>query len=88
MAFGIGIFSNIPDVAFVVIHLFTFLAGIYFATKAKGNTKVMGAFALYGFTGLMYALVHLGSIDGYFTHVIETVLVFVAIILIGLSWGK
>lgn len=91
MAFldGLGqALSAIPNPVWAVVHLVTALVAFWFAYKAKNNAKWMWAFVLYGVTGLMYTLVHYGQVNNYATHILESVLVFVAIILFGMSAMK
>ena len=80
--------SAVPNPVWTVIHLVTAVVAFWFASKSKGNNNLMWAFVLYGITGLLYTLVHLGQINNYATHIIESVLVFVAFILVGLSASK
>ena len=87
MAFGAGWFPT-NQWLFVIIHLITAAAAFYYSSKLKSHNKVMWAFVLYGITGLLYTMVHLGWIDNYFTHVTETVLVFIAFLMIGMSMTK
>lgn len=91
MAFldGLGqVLSAIPNQVWAVVHLVTALVAFWFAYKAKGNAMWMWAFVLYGVTGLLYTLVHFGQVNNYATHIIESVLVFVAFILVGTSAMK
>lgn len=91
MAFldGLGqAFSAIPNSVWAVVHLVTALAAFWFAYKSKDNAKWMWAFVLYGVTGVLYTLVHFGQVNNYATHIIESVLVFVAFVLVGMSAMK
>lgn len=62
-----------------VIAALAFLAR---AAKEPGHKYMAWALALYGIGGLLYTLVHLGAVDNYTTHILESVLVFVAFILL------
>ena len=77
--------SAVPNNLWAVIHLVTAIVAFWFAYKLKNNAKWMWAFVLYGITGALYTLVHFGQINNYATHIIESVLVFVAFILVGMS---
>ena len=91
MAFldGLGqALSAIPNNIWAVVHLVTALAAFWFAYKSKGNNQWMWAFVLYGVTGVLYTLVHFGQVNNYATHIIESVLVFVAFVLVGMSAMK
>ena len=79
---------SIPDMVWAVVHLVTALVAFLFAVKAKDNAQWMWAFVLYGVTGVLYTLVHFGQVDAYATHILESVLVFVAFILVGMSAMK
>lgn len=83
---GLGqVFSAIPNPVWAVVHIVTAVAAFWFAYKAKDNPQWMWAFVLYGITGVLYTLVHFGQVNNYATHIIESVLVFVAFILVGMS---
>lgn len=84
------LYGLVPNVGWAIVHLITALAGFYFAYKVKDNSKWMWAFVLYGIGALLYTTVHLGLglIDNGTTHLVETVLVFVAIILFGMGAMK
>jgi len=91
MAFldGLGqALSAIPNNIWAVVHIVTALVAFWLAYKLKDNAKWMWAFVLYGITGVLYTLVHFGQVNNYATHIIESVLVFIAFILIGLSATK
>ena len=87
---GDFLYSIVPPAGWAVVHVITALVGFYFAYKVKNNAKWMWAFALYGIGALLYATVHLGLglIDNGTAHLVETVLVFVAVLLIGNSAMK
>ncbi len=86
---GLGAaFKLVPDPVWAVVHLVTAIVAFYFTTKVKENKQLLWAFVLYGVTGLLFTLVHFGKADFYATHVLESVLVFVAIILFGMSKMK
>ena len=86
---GLGTaFKAIPDSAWGIIHLVTALVAFWFAYKSKDNKQWMWAFVLYGITGVLYTFVHFGQVDSYATHILETVLVFVAFIMVGMSAMK
>ena len=78
----------IPNQVWAIVHLVTALVGFWFASKSKGNKNLMWAFVLYGITGVLYTLVHYGQVNNYATHILESVLVFVAFILVGVSTSK
>jgi len=82
---GDFLYGLVPNVGWAIVHLVTALVGFYFAYKVKDNAKWMWGFVLYGIGALLYVTVHLGMglIDNGTTHLVETVLVFVAIILFG-----
>ncbi|MBI3035305.1 hypothetical protein HYY71_03195 [Candidatus Woesearchaeota archaeon] len=91
MAFldGLGqALSAVPNQLWAVVHLVTALVAFWFAYKSKGNQQWMWAFVLYGVTGVLYTFVHFGQVNNYATHILESVLVFVAFILIGMSAMK
>ena len=79
------LYQIVPPAGWAVVHLVTALVGFYFAYKVKNNPKWMWAFVLYGIGALLYTTVHLGLglIDNGTTHLVESILVFVAIILLG-----
>ena len=84
------LYGLVPNSGWAIVHLITALVGFYFAYKVKGNAKWMWGFVLYGIGALLYTTVHLGLglIDNGTTHLVETVLVFVAVILFGMSAMK
>ena len=84
------LYGLVPNVGWAIVHLVTALVGFYFAYKVKDNAKWMWGFVLYGIGALLYTTVHLnlGIIDIGTTHLVETVLVFVAIILFGMGAMK
>ena len=73
----------VPNAVWVVVHLATLLVGLYYLTKARADKGLLWAFILYMVAVLLYTLVHLGAIDNFTTHIVETVLVLVAFILVG-----
>ena len=75
--------AGLPPMLWTVVHLATALAGFWFAYKFKDNAGYMWGFTLYGVGALLYTFVHMGSVDAGATHYVETVLVFVAILLFG-----
>ena len=87
---GDFLYSAVPNNGWAVVHIITALVGFYFAYKLKHHVKWMWAFVLYGIGALLYATVHLGLgiIDNGTTHLVETVLVFVAILLFGSAMKK
>ena len=90
MAFldGLGqALSAIPNPVWAVVHLVTAIVAFWFAYKSK-NKQWMWAFVLYGVTGVLYTLVHYGQVNNYATHIIESVLVFIAFVMIGMSAMK
>ena len=84
------LYRVIPPTGWAVVHLVSALVGFYFAYKVKDNAKWMWAFVLYGIGALLYTSVHLGLglIDNGTTHIVESVLVLVAIILFGMGAMK
>ena len=84
---GDFLYGIVPNVGWAIVHIITALVGFYFAYKVKHNAKLMWGFVLYGIGALLYTTVHLGLgiIDNGTTHLVETVLVFVAIILFGMG---
>ena len=87
---GDFLYKIVPAAGWAVVHLLTALVGLYFAYKVKDNAKWMWGFVLYSIGALLYVTVHLGMslIDINTTHLVETVLVFVAIILFGMGAMK
>ena len=87
---GDFLYGVVPNAGWAIVHLITAVAGFYFAYKVKGNAQMMWAFVLYGIGALLYTTVHfgMGLIDTGTAHLVETVLVFVAVILIGMSATK
>ena len=84
MALGAGLFSFIPDMGFVVIHAIAALVALVYLFKSKGGDKMLTwAFALLAVSSVLYTLVHLGSVDGYTVHVLESVFALVVAILVG-----
>ena len=83
---GLGAaFHKIPDQVWAAIHLVTALAAFWFAYKLKDNKNWLWAAVLYGITGVLYTFVHFGQLDAYATHILETVLVFVAFLIFGMG---
>lgn len=84
MAFGAEWFTWVPNPVWIVVHAVTVLAALYFLSSAvKKNCKELAwAFGLYAVGAVLYTLVHLGAVDNYTTHILESVLVFVAVILV------
>ena len=84
---GDFLYGLVPNTGWAVIHLVTALVAFYFAYKAKDNAKWMWGFVLYGIGALLYTTVHLnlGLIDNGTTHLVESVLVFVAVVLFGMG---
>lgn len=86
---GLGAaFRLIPDSIWAGVHLLTALVAFWFAYKLKDNKMFMWGFVLYGITGVLYTLVHFGKVDSYATHILESVLVFVAAIFVGTTLMK
>ena len=87
---GTFLYTAVPPMGWALVHLVTALVGFYFAYKLKKNAKWMWGFVLYGIGALLYMTVHLGLglIDNGTTHLVETVLVFVAVILFGMGMKR
>ena len=87
---GDFLYSVVPNTGWAALHIITALVGFYFAYKVKHHAKWMWAFVLYGIGALLYTTVHLGLglIDNGTAHLVETVLVFVAILLFGSAMKK
>ena len=87
---GDFLYSVVPPAGWAVVHLVTAVVGFYFAYKVKYNAKLAWGFVLYAIGGLLYTTVHLGLglIDNGTTHLVESVLVFVAVILFGMGFAK
>lgn len=87
---GDFLYSVVPNTGWAVVHLITALAGLYVASKVKHNAKLVWAFVLYAISALLYTSVHfgLGIIDQGTAHLVESVLVFVAIILFAMVVKK
>ena len=87
---GDVLYGLVPNTGWAVVHLVTALVGFYFASKVKHHVKWMWAFVLYGIGALLYTTVHLGLgiIDQGTAHLVETALVFVAILLFGSAMKK
>jgi hypothetical protein len=84
MAIGAGIFTAVPAMVWTVVHIVTALVGLYYLTKSKGGDKMLTwAFVLYIVSGVLYSLVHLNYVDSYTTHILETVFMLIAFVLIG-----
>lgn len=89
MVIGVGLFSGIPDIAFVVIHTIAALVALYYVFKTKGGDAMLTwVFVLLAVSAALYALVHLDYVDGYTTHVLESVFMLVATILVGVHAVK
>ena len=88
MAIGEGLFSAVPNTVWVVVHAITVLVGLYYLTKAKSDTMLMWAFILYTVSGVLYTLVHLGYVDSYTTHILESVFMLIAFVLVGMHAVK
>ena len=84
------LYGLVPGTGWAVVHIVTALVGFYFASKVKHHAKRMWAFVLYGVGALLYATMHLGLgvIDNGNAHLVETILVFVAILLFGSAMKK
>ena len=76
------IFALLPSAGWGVVHLITALAAFWIAFKLKENSTWMWAYTLYGLTGLLYTGVHFGYVDNGATHYLESVLVFVAFVML------
>lgn len=86
---GLGqAFSAVPTQAWAVIHFLTALTAFWFAYKLKNNKNWLWAAVLYGITGVLYTFVHLGQLNNYATHILETVLVFAAFLIFGMGAMK
>ena len=90
MAFGLEIYNLIPDPVYQIIHVIELLLGLYFAYKANsmGAQKAAVGFVLWGLTGLVSLLVHLGYVALPFSHLVDRVFFLVAMILFYMSWKK
>ncbi|HSU73003.1 MAG TPA: hypothetical protein VLJ21_04095 [Candidatus Binatia bacterium] len=89
MAIGEGLFSAIPNMAFVVIHAVAALVALYYLFKSSGGDKMLTwAFVLLAVSAALYALVHLAVVDQYTTHVLESVFMLIATILVGVHAVK
>jgi hypothetical protein len=85
MATGADWFTWIPNHAFTAIHAVTAVVALVFLVKAAkaGRAALAWAFGLYAVgSGVLSMLVHFGLFDLYALHVVESVLVFVAFILV------
>ena len=84
------LYGIVPNAGWAIVHLVTALVGLYFAYKIKKNAKLMWGFVLYAIGGVLYTTVHLGMglIDNGTAHLVESVLVFVAVLLFGTSLMK
>lgn len=80
--------GQVPGVVWEAVHLLTAIVGFWFAYKLKDNKTLMWAFVLYGLTGILNTLVHLNLLHSYAVHIVESVLVFVAVVLVGTSMTK
>ena len=56
--------------------------------KLKNNMNLMWAFLLIALGQLLFAFVHLGWMDNYTTHILETVIVLVVVLLVGMNSTK
>lgn len=89
MVIGVGLFSGIPDIAFVVIHAIAAIVALYYVVKTKGGDAMLTwVFVLLAVSAAMNALVHLNQLDGYTSHVLESVFMLVTTILVGVHAVK
>ena len=77
--------GKVPNPVWAAVHLVTALVGLWFAFKAKENKLLMWGFILYAIPALLYTFVHYSLVDSYATHILESVLVFIAVILFGVA---
>ena len=87
---GDFLYGLVPNAGWGIIHFVTVLVGLYFAYKVQKNKRFMWAFVLYGIGAILYVTAHfnLGLADIGTAHLLETVLVFVAVILFGIGSMK
>lgn len=88
MAFGAGWFTWINATLASIIHVIIFLIAVWYMTKAKKNNNLMWAFLVLALGQLFFAFVHWGWMDNYTVHIIETVFVLVAVLLVGAEYTK
>ncbi len=90
MAFGQEIYNLFPNEFYMLVHVVELVLGLYVANKANsmGNGKAALAFVLYGLTGLIHLLTHLGMLTLPFSHLVSRVFLLVAVILLYMGWKK
>ena len=90
MAFGDEIYNLFPNEFYELVHVVELVVGLYVANKANGmgNSKAAVAFVLYGLTGLLHLLTHLGITTLPFSHLVSRVFLLIAVILLYLGWKK
>ena len=84
MPFGQEIYDLFPNEFYELVHVVELVLGLFAAYKVSqaGMKNVAIAFFLYGLTGLVHLLTHLGITTLPFSHLVSRVFVLVAVILI------
>jgi len=90
MPFGNEIYNLFPNEFYMLVHVVELLLGLYFGYKANsmGVGKAAAAFVLYGLTGLVHLLTHVGTLTLPFSHLVSRVFLLVAVILFAMAWKK
>ena len=89
MAFGQEIYNLIPNEGYMLVHAIEIILGLYIFWMAwqKGEKMRKAAifFLLYAIIGLVNLLTHFGTFTLAFTHLVDTVLLLVGVILLMLG---
>ena len=83
MALGETIFNGVSSFVWLVLHSVAALVGVYFLVKLHLDKQLTLAFILYVITSALFVLVFLDILDLFLVHVLSTVILLIAIILIG-----
>lgn len=83
MAFGVGLLSWIPSLAWVMFYVITALVALYYLLTARADKLVAWAFGLYIASAAVLAVTEFGLLDAVFGKGVQLILVFGAIMLFG-----
>ena len=83
MALGENLFNGIPNIIWIFVHAIAALVGIYFLITLHLDKKITWALILYAVSASLFVLVFFDIIDLLAVHVISTVFLLVAFILVG-----
>lgn len=83
MAFGAGVLSWIPSLAWVVFYVIMMLVALYYLLLVRADRVVAWAFGLLLASGLVLVFSELGLLDGLFGSAVYHVLVLGAMVLFG-----